>query len=155
MQELHGGVAQAATLYVQSRAVFEGLGDAFAVADQCAHLANVARLNGDAGEARRLHRIGLAACHHLRNKPGIAKGFEGLAMLAIDDGQPERAARLLGAADSVREVTGTPVEAVDRAGRERAATASRAALGEEVFATTRAAGQALSLDAAVALALDG
>jgi hypothetical protein len=62
-------------------------------------------------------------------------------MLAADDGHPERAARLFGAADGLREATGTPVEATDRA-----------TLGEEVCAALWAEGQALPLDAAVALA---
>jgi hypothetical protein len=74
-------------------------------------------------------------------------------MLAVDV-QPERAARLFGAADLLREDTGTPVEATDRTGRERAMAAARAALGEEVFAATWSEGQALPLDAAIALALE-
>jgi hypothetical protein len=75
-------------------------------------------------------------------------------MLAADEGQPERATRLYGAADGLREATGTLVEEADRAAHERAVAAIRAALGEEVFAATWAAGRALALDAAIALAME-
>lgn len=153
VKELRGDYPQAAALYAQSLTVFEELGDTFASSDQCAHLANAARKMGDDGEARRLHRAGLRALRPLRNKPGLAKGLEGLAMLAADEGQPRRAARLFAAAHALREAIGTPVEVVDRAPREQTIAALRATLGEELFAATWAAGQALELEKAMTYAL--
>ena len=59
------------------------------------------------------------------SKPGIAECFERLGMVAAEQGRLERAARLLGAAEALRETTGTPVQAVDRADHKRAAASVR------------------------------
>jgi hypothetical protein len=60
----------------------------------------------------------------------------------------------LGAAEAVRETIGAPQPAEDRADVEQAVAAARVVLGEERWAATYLAGQALSLDDAVAEALD-
>jgi hypothetical protein len=62
----------------------------------------------------------------------MAAGLESVAWVAAACGQARRAARLCGAAEAMR-----------------------AALGEEAFAAAWAAGRALPLDEAIALALEG
>ena len=74
-------------------------------------------------------------------------------MLGHDLGQPERAARLFGAADVLRESVGVPLPANERADHERYVDAVRAALGDESFAAAWDAGRALRLDEAIAEAL--
>jgi len=69
-------------------------------------------------------------------------------------GQGARAARLLGAATAVREALGAPLPAHEQADVERFVAAGRAALGEEQWALALAAGRALSLNEAIAEALD-
>jgi excisionase family DNA binding protein len=72
----------------------------------------------------------------------------GVAVLAIECGFPEAAARLFGAA-AVRAIElGEPFLLPARATYERATAAARAALGEDRFATAWAAGQALTPEAA-------
>ena len=74
-----------------------------------------------------------------------------VAALAATDAKS--AARLLGKSDEVREETGEPRPPVD-VSYEQAAAAAVDALGEERFDAAYAAGRALSLDDAVALALE-
>jgi hypothetical protein len=68
-------------------------------------------------------------------------------------GQPGRAARLLGAAEALRETLGFAVPPVDRCAHEQVVATARAGLGEERFATAWAEGRAMSLHEAMALAL--
>jgi hypothetical protein len=74
-------------------------------------------------------------------------------MAAAGTGWAERAARLLGAAAAAREATGALLPPVEQPDHDATVQAARVALGEAAFATAWAAGQALTLDEAVAEAL--
>ena len=72
-----------------------------------------------------------------------------LADVAIASGSHDRAARLLGAVDALREEAGAPDSG--RAGAvDEAAFAARAVLGHEAYAAARAAGRAMPLPEVVA-----
>jgi hypothetical protein len=73
--------------------------------------------------------------------------------VAVAQAQSERAARLFGAAEALREAIGTPLPPADRAEHDRSVAAVRTALGEEAFAAAWAEGRALTLEHAVAFAL--
>jgi len=80
--------------------------------------------------------------------------LESLAETAgAEAGQGERAARLLGAATALRERLGAPLSGPDLAELAQAVALAQAALGEAVWATVFAAGQALPLEEAIAEAL--
>jgi hypothetical protein len=114
----------------------------------------VTHAQGNYGAAR-AHWMESLAIHRERgSKGGIAKGLEGLAAVAVAQAQPERAARLFGAAEGLREAMGAPLPPSDRAEYDRDVAAARTALGEEAFAAAWQAGRAMSLDDAVAFALD-
>src|SRR5262249_5227198 len=87
------------------------------------------------------------------HKPRIVEDLEGLAAVTVAQAQPERAARLFGAAERLREEIGACVPRAERADHERSVAAVRTALGEEAFAAAWAAARALSLEQAVAFAL--
>ena len=80
----------------------------------------------------------------------------GLGVVAVRRGQPERAVRLGGAAKAQRRPLSSARSRIHPAHRtlqHAAWDAAQAALGTEPFAAMWAEGQALSLDAAVALGL--
>jgi tetratricopeptide (TPR) repeat protein len=77
----------------------------------------------------------------------------GLGSAAGLDEEPERAARLWGAAERLREALGCRPAPAARATYERALAAARAELGEEAFAAAWAAGGALTLEQAIDEAL--
>jgi len=86
-------------------------------------------------------------------RPEIPPRLEGLAQAALGQGQPERAATLLAAADHLRMAIGAPVLPVDHPGMERLRQATAAALSGAAFHRAWASGQALSVDESVAYAL--
>jgi predicted ATPase/class 3 adenylate cyclase len=117
-------------------------------------LGRVAQAEGDSNTAHSRLRRSLRLCHELGERRELAERLEALAAVARAQGQLVRAARLLGAAAALRDTHGPPVPPIDQADREHQVAALRAAMGEETFATAWAAGGALSLHEAVALALE-
>ena len=77
----------------------------------------------------------------------------GLAGAAVLDEEPERAAWLWGAAEALRQFIGSREAPASRTTRERLMTAAREQLGEEAFAAAWAAGQAMTMEQAIELAL--
>jgi DNA-binding CsgD family transcriptional regulator/tetratricopeptide (TPR) repeat protein len=80
----------------------------------------------------------------------LASPIGGLAVVALDAGHPEQAARLLGAAGILRERSGGAVWPDERGRLDRALTGARAALGDEVYGRAVAAGRELPLSEVVA-----
>jgi hypothetical protein len=80
---------------------------------------------------------------------------EDLAVLDAGAAQPERAARLLGAVEALREANALPRLASHRVECERGIAAARADLGEVRFGREWNAGRAMTRDEAIRLVLDG
>ncbi|MEU4162596.1 BTAD domain-containing putative transcriptional regulator [Actinoplanes sp. NPDC026670] len=90
-----------------------------------------ALIEGAAGNlalARADHREAIRIAVEMSDSPVIAQVLAGIADLALREGDPERAAYLLGAADSVRGSRDRTVEQAERTFRE-----TRAALGDAGF----------------------
>ena len=81
----------------------------------------------------------------------------GAAILAVH-GEPGASVRdgtrLLGTAQTLREAIGSPMAPPDRPLVARAVAAARRSLGDDAFSTAWAEGRALTLEQAVAYALD-
>jgi predicted ATPase len=104
--------------------------------------------------AAELYRESLVLARRFGFTYEAAIRLEGMARVAVVQGQPERAARLLGASAALREEMGTPLTPVSRTDHDHAVNAARAALGEDAFAAAWEVGHAMSLEDAVAYALD-
>jgi tetratricopeptide (TPR) repeat protein len=123
------------------------------IADALLNLGIIAQRQGDCGQALARYRESMAEYQELQEGGGMASGLEALAGLAAAEGEPERAARLFGAAAARREALGSPIPPVDRAEYQRRVADVRAALGEEAFTAAWAEGQVLPIEPAIALAL--
>jgi predicted ATPase/class 3 adenylate cyclase len=117
------------------------------------NLGQLALFANDAREARGMYQKSLATSVKLGARSNIAYGLEGLAGVAVLEGQAERAGRLLGAAEALRKAINARIDKADLPLYERTLAAVDAALGNEAFTAARAAGAALSLEKAVQLAL--
>jgi non-specific serine/threonine protein kinase len=83
---------------------------------------------------------------------GVAECLVGVAGVALALGQPERAARLFGAADACLQAARAAIAPVNLAEYERNLAAARARLGPSAFASACQAGRAMSPEQAVAYA---
>jgi predicted ATPase/class 3 adenylate cyclase/DNA-binding XRE family transcriptional regulator len=121
-------------------------------------LAEVARRQGDLAGADMLGHEHVLVEWRLGAPEYLAGGLEGLARTAAaaakEGARAERVARLLGAAAALRERVGAPQSPRRQAGIESEVAEARAALGEAGWAAAFAAGRALSLEEAIAEALD-
>ncbi len=84
----------------------------------------------------------------------LAEQLDWIAHLAHATGQPVSAAQLLGAEIALRERTGMELSSVERSQHHRFVSEVCAVLDVDVYATARAAGQAMLLEEVLAVAQD-
>jgi class 3 adenylate cyclase len=90
----------------------------------------------------------------MADKRGIVAFLEGRASIAGAQGQLERAVELFAAAAALRDAFGASRSSAERAEYERQVAATGTQLGHQAFATSWATGRAMSLEQAVACALE-
>ncbi len=160
LARLDGDAATAGELLEEALAVATELDDRHCVTLALLHLAHLARDQDDPARADALYRQAMPVAEGAEGAEGAtipptdstATWLEGLAAIAVADSRPERAARLLGAADALRQDIGTPLPAHEAADRNDTIAGCSAVLGEDAFRTAFDAGAALPLPDAVRLA---
>jgi len=131
---------------------FTTLGDRYGVARSLAALGSVAVHEGRVGEALPLLRDSVALALTLGDRDDIAWALQLLAV-ALSGSQSERAARLLGAAEVLREALGARLEGTELALHEQTLATLESRSDPETIRRARASGRNLSLEEAVDLAL--
>ncbi len=142
---LRGDHDRAVAWYEESLAVWRELGEAAGQANLLTNLAWLVRQQGDTRRAAALNREALATAWEFRNLGGLCVLLGDAAGVALAAGQADRSARLLGAADTLRERAGTPVLTMEQADYDRVLLATRAALGEAAFRAAWIEGEQLPL----------
>ena len=115
----------------------------------------VQRAEGDPGGARSTFEAGLRISRRNGDKLIMAEASLGLACLAGDAGDWDRAAALHGVAQAFIDRTGSPWQEFDARYRQDSLAQARAHLGDEQLERACAQGMALSLEKALDLALPG
>lgn len=100
-----------------------------------AELGFIAEQRGDASTALALHLDGYTAAQATGDQRAIALALEGLAGAHSLTGHHHRAARMLGAATTLRKAAGTPLPPAERGDIDRITTRIRHNLPENVFVT--------------------
>ena len=109
---------------------------------------------GDVHQARRHFVESLDLWQEIGNLRGVLYTLIGLAGIAAQIGQPDRAARLFGAAHALAGDSRLFDVGIDRARYERTLALARDRLADQIFVEAFKAGQILSRDQAIALALE-
>src|SRR5206468_1897601 len=94
----------------------------------------------------------LALDLELGHRWGIAGSLEAFASLAAQEGRLERAARLFGASEALRDALGSVLPVGSRIQHQRHVALTREGLGEPAFAAAWTAGRAMTLEDALAYA---
>ncbi len=118
------------------------------------NLAFIALHGGEAERARDLGRQGLQIARTMNNRLDMAKDLALLAGALGALGQPESAARLLGTSERVMERLGAFHQPGDKREIDDIIAAVRAQLDDATFQATWTQGRGLTLEQAVAQALD-
>jgi non-specific serine/threonine protein kinase len=152
---VRGEAERATALCEQSLALRREIGHQWGIAWSL-HLLGLAALSSDDpdGATARLEES-LVLRRQLGDRRGIAAGLEALAECALAGSSPSRSARLLGAAQALREETHYSVEPLDRSSHDRRVSATRALLDEASFTAAWAEGRAMTLEQVMAYAREG
>ena len=149
-----GNPEEALVLFERGMAIQRDVGDVWATA-AAAGSAGLALLDlGRDGEAQTCFQESLRIWRDLGDEWGIALTLERLAMLASTQTMPRRALRLAGAAAAIREDNGTPMVPAERHRLDQRLDVSRQALYKGGRDSAWAEGLAMTLDQAVAYALE-
>jgi predicted ATPase/class 3 adenylate cyclase len=117
-------------------------------------LGAVAFVSGDLKGAREHLSLGARLAAESGERPQLPAVLETLGRIAFAEGEPSRAARCLAAAEAGRSALGMRIEPSGVAEHDQAVSEIGAALGEDAFAAAWAEGEAMTLDEAIAFALE-
>jgi predicted ATPase/class 3 adenylate cyclase/predicted negative regulator of RcsB-dependent stress response len=137
-----GQYERAAAQLEESAALFRGLGERGGVAWALESLGHIALAQGDYGRATACFAESLVLYRDLGYRNAVAERLENLAEVAEAQGRSLRVARLKGAATALQHTSGA------------APDAAQGGPDVQALAAAWAAGRAMSLDQAVAYALD-
>ena len=132
----------------------EVVGDNRASASIIYVLGQLARSRGNYERATELYKESIELAWEGRMKNGVSIRMEALGGVAVAQNQLERGARLLGAAEAIRQEIGASLIPYDRANHDRSVAALRTQLDEKTFAAAWTEGQKMSMEEAVEYALD-
>jgi predicted ATPase/DNA-binding CsgD family transcriptional regulator len=152
LARLRGDPDEASRNYLQALPVLREIDSRPETARCLAGLGQVAINLGSFGLAREHLSESLRLSRDTGARIGMARGIAAFASLALAEGEPEQAARLIAAASALREAAGLP--ALPGARTERYLAAVRH-LGESAVSRLWQEGLALDAERAVALALAG
>jgi predicted ATPase/DNA-binding XRE family transcriptional regulator len=144
-----GALDRADALLDESLALYREEGMTWGVASALAKRADVARARGDAVRAAELYHESLALRRRAQARLDLIKGLEGLAKVAHLQERWEDAVRLWAVAQTQRAALGTPCWPIDQPEYERELAILRAALGDDAFAASWAAGSGVALEQAL------
>jgi predicted ATPase/DNA-binding SARP family transcriptional activator len=153
-----GDTARAKLLLEESLAEFHELGETRGIALELTNLGQVAREEGDYQKAAAFFTEGLARYREVGDRRGITDCLEGLAIAHAQQSccteDAERVVTLYGAATALRSTTGADLSDFDRTSLERMIEITHAQLDGQAWATAFSKGRAMSMEQAVAIALD-
>jgi DNA-binding CsgD family transcriptional regulator len=152
---MQGDYERATTLCEEALALAHELGSAGReiVPETLVNRGLVALLQGDYDRGRVSLGEALVMSQNAGRKATVINCLEAISSLAVVLGEPARAARLWGAAEAARDVTGIALPPPERALHEPYLVSARSRLGERKWNETLAEGQAMSLEEASEYAL--
>jgi tetratricopeptide (TPR) repeat protein len=148
-----GNYAEARARFEESEKLFYELGDrhmALGVQSQRAH---IEQQLGNHPRAVELYHQSILAWQELGHRVSLAHEFECLAFIALVQSYLQRAACLLGAAESIRERLNSPMTVTERVEYDQNVSTLRDQMEQSDFATAWAEGRAMTLEQAIEFAL--
>ncbi len=140
---------RATRLLEEVLAIERNLDDKTGIALALINLGDVARYQADYARARASFIESLQLLRELGDREGMAGALEGLVGVAVAQGQLDRAARLCGAAEALRDALHAPLSPAFRTHYDATLAGARAQLGDEPFMAALAEGRAMNFDQAI------
>ena len=151
--QIAGDLVEARDWMTQRLALVRSMGNEFLVASEASNLSMVERQLGNHDDAEALAREALVIGQRIGDEFTRPFAISGLAAIATDRGDLERAATLVGAAEAIMEAQHMAWPPDERPQYERMLAALPGAMGPDGFERARGRGRALSASEAVDFAL--
>jgi tetratricopeptide (TPR) repeat protein len=151
--QMAGDFLEARALMSQRIALAREMGNLATISSEAGNLSMVERQLGNLDEAEALAREALDIDYRRGDDLAIPWKVNGLAAVATDRGEFERAATLIGVADATMGAAGGAWPPDERQHYERTVATLTVALGSAAFERARAAGHAMTTSEAVDFAL--
>lgn len=148
-----GDVKGAIELFDECVALDQAAGDVTHLAVHLTDLGLILLESGEDARAQQIFEAALPIHHELGHLRMVTIAVEGLAAVAGKQRQPERAARLYGATESLRDASDNPLQDPDEWGYARHFSHAQSQLDEASFAAAWAAGRNMSVAEVVDYAL--
>ena len=155
LERLNGDYEAARTLYESSLDIFRKIGGKMGIAYLLHNLAHIDQRQDDFSSATAHLHESLEIFQELGHKQGIAMCVAGLSGVAASQGHPERAARLMGAAEALLETIGARLDPADFVEYTRKVSDVRDLLGTAAFSAAWSAGRAMPVEQAIASSSNG
>ncbi len=116
-------------------------------------LGHLARYTGELNKAREIYRKTMLGWVDYGNRPAVANHLECFAFMAITEEEPQRSAKLLGAAEALRDKVQSPMTDWERVEYDQSVTRLHAMLPEAEFHALWAEGRTMTMEQAIQVAL--
>ena len=155
MMEIHQGNFDEARLKFKSaKSYLLEVGDKHRINMISSELAHIERYEGHYQQARVLYKETLKEWQRIGHRAAVAHQLECIAFISKALEQSERAMRLFGAAEALREKIQINMTAQEREGYEKEVADLKANLDEKEFASLWAEGRSMTMEEAIELVLD-
>jgi tetratricopeptide (TPR) repeat protein len=134
--------------------IFSQMGHKGMVTGMRSEIAHTKRAMGHFTEAKQTYRETIKAYQDTGNRPAVAHQLECFAIIAVVEEERQRAAKLFGAAEAIREMTGHKPTDEEQTEEAQFISRLRAMLPETEFNTLWAEGKSMTMEQAIHLALN-
>jgi predicted ATPase/class 3 adenylate cyclase len=134
--------------------MFEYVGHKGFMTVMTTEIAHVDRALGNYTKAKNTYKETIKVFQDVGNRPAVAHQLECFAMIAVVEEEPQRAAKLFGAAEAIRDVTGHEPTDEEQAEEMQFITRLHVMLSDTEFNALWAEGRSLTMEQAIQLALE-
>ncbi len=153
MEMMAGRWAEASLLLEESALLFHKIRDKSMANSTRSEIGHLYRRQGRYADAAAVYSETIRTFQELNQQSAIAHELECFGCMAVAQSQPERAARLLGAAEALRQRLKTDMTPLERREYEGTVTSLRKQMEPAEMAKVWAEGRALTMEEAIQLAL--
>lgn len=154
MAKFKGDYVEARLRFAACDPLFREMRDMHRVNMIRSELAHIERYEGHYQEAKAMYQESIVEWNRIGHRAAIAHQLECFASIAKVEEQGQRAARLFGAAEALREKIDIPMTAMEHVEYEREIADLNAGMEEKVFTSAWAEGRAMTMDRAIDFALE-
>jgi tetratricopeptide (TPR) repeat protein len=152
-ESVHGNYGTAKQIFEDGLNIFRRLRNKNFQMIMTSELGHIARHTGDMTQAGNIYRETIKGWQDLGNRSALAHQLECFAFIAIAEEEPERAIKLFGAAEALREKINSPMTDYERVEYVKEVAQLRSLLNKSDFTSLWAEGRVLTMEQAIAYAL--